>query len=832
MASLNAEICACATRNGTASAFAGMFRTVTAATATAVATAHLLWRILGRVIRVLLSLGDGRKGYACDAMNLSELLTRWFDVRPGEARKVLLSFLGAYCVISFLILAKSLREAFYLSVFDVTTLPYVIVGAAVLSFPSAVLFGRLMAAGNPRRVYISYLVAFAAAVAVLWLFTEPAPEVTIVVFYLVTLLGSSLLTTGFWMVTSEQFSIRQAKRVFGLVGAGGTLGAMITGVSLGRLTGRFGTVELVFGLILLLAATLVLQLSMPKLASHHHHEGQRSTSIREGLSLIFERPHLRNIAVIVMVATMASTILDYQFKEIVTNHFRDAGTGLISSEDMASFFGAFYGWTGVISLLVQVFVVSRLMSSAGIAVSLSVLPTLLFAGSAAILIAPTFLVATLARGADNSLRKSLHRSVLEYLYVPVAPHIRRKTKAFIDSVVDSAAAGLAAGVLFLWVTLAGWPSRYLSLWVMALAVMFIYVGLKTGAEYTRTVRDRLADDGEDVDTSDFDARNLLTVTLTRMDLQVELAKAGIDIGDGDVAKRSKAVADDTGSIADRIVSSDNAVVEHALGEFDEWDASHVEALTRLLARSLFYSRAVNALLKIGDPALDHLVETLLDENADFVIRRRIPRILSESDTPQAHQALLDALAAGRFEVRYRGAVALARRRDQGLAEAPGDWRAIVWRAVEREVGRDRPIWELQKILDGSEAGEDDFVGQRVEVRGELSLEHTFRLLSLVLDPGAVKMAFHGIILDDENLKSLSLEYLEQTLPPAIRERLWPFIGDISDYQRRRSMRSVDEVVDDLSQTGVTLFGGEGARAALDEALREHDRSSKKDKADD
>jgi hypothetical protein len=92
------------------------------------------------------------------------------------------------------------------------------------------------------------------------------------------------------------------------------------------------------------------------------------------------------------------------------------------------------------------------------------------------------------------------------------------------------------------------------------------------------------------------------------------------------------------------------------------------------------------------------------------------------------------------------------------------------------------------------------------------------------------MAFHGIIMDDENLQSLSLEYLEQVLPPRIRERLWPFIGDISEYQRRQALRSVDEVVRDLSQTGATLFGDASDRAALDEVLRGH-RASEKEGGD-
>ena len=129
------------------------------------------------------------------------------------------------------------------------------------------------------------------------------------------------------------------------------------------------------------------------------------------------------------------------------------------------------------------------------------------------------------------------------------------------------------------------------------------------------------------------------------------------------------------------------------------------------------------------------------------------------------------------------------RRD-GLPLAPGDWQAIVWRAIEAEVSRDRPIWELQKLLDGAVAGVDDFVEQRIGVRGELSLEHTFRLLSLVIDPAPVRMAYHGILLDDEKLKSVSLEYLEQVLPTDIRKKLWPFIGDVSTHQRDKAIRSM------------------------------------------
>jgi hypothetical protein len=785
--------------------------------------------MLALFISVLPGVQRFRKGYALGVMTFSELVTRWFDVRPGELRKVALSFLGAYSVLSFLILARALRNAFYVTTFDVTTLPYVTIAVAILTLPTVGLFGRAMASRDPHFVYSGYLVGLAVVVVGLYFFIPTAPGAATVAFYMVTVLGASLLTSGFWMVTSEHYSLRQAKRLFGLIGAGGTLGAMITGLSVNRLTQSFSTRELVPGLVLLLVAVIVVQRLMPDASAYQHHdEARQGTPMREGVELISRDPHLRNIALVVLVATMVTTILDYQFIEVVSERFAGA-------DRMAGFFAAFYGWTGVISLLIQVFLAARLMSGAGIAFSLAVLPSLLLAGSATMLLVPPalfFWATTATRGVDNSLRKSLHRSVLEYLYVPVSPTVRRKTKAFIDSVVDNVSGGIGSAVLFVWVTWAGLPSRYLSLLVVALSVVFVWLAIRTGAQYGSTVRDRLTDDRDKLDTSDFDGRSLLTVTLTRMDVEAELAKAGITL-DGDEDEADGAAAsdeDDALSTIERISHPDVAVVARALDERDDWDESHVEALTRLLARSELYAAAVDALLAVGEPAIDHLIDVLLDEHADFVIRRRIPRVLAEVDNADADQALLDALAAGRFEVRYRAAIALSRRRKAGLPVAPGNWEAAVWRAIEREVSRDRPIWELQKILDGREAGDDGFVGKRVDVRGELSLEHTFRQLSLVLDAQAVKMAFHGIIMDDENLQSLSLEYLEQVLPPRIRERLWPFIGDISEYQRRQALRSVDEVVRDLSQTGATLFGDASDRAALDEVLRGH-RASEKEGGD-
>jgi hypothetical protein len=128
---------------------------------------------------------------------------------------------------------------------------------------------------------------------------------------------------------------------------------------------------------------------------------------------------------------------------------------------------------------------------------------------------------------------------------------------------------------------------------------------------------------------------------------------------------------------------------------------------------------------VGVAGVPYLSSVLGDESTDFVIRRRIPRVLARIDHPDADRALVDALGAGRFEVRYRVALALYQRRLEAMSESRGDWRAEVWAAIRAQLNREKPVWELARLLDAE--ADDGFVEQRVGVRGELSLEHTFRL---------------------------------------------------------------------------------------------------------
>jgi hypothetical protein len=285
---------------------------------------------------------------------------------------------------------------------------------------------------------------------------------------------------------------------------------------------------------------------------------------------------------------------------------------------------------------------------------------------------------------------------------------------------------------------------------------------------------------------------------------------------------ARAAAEDGEDLLEALESPDDKVVLRALNRIDKWNPAHVEAMGRLIARDSLFKRVIRLLERFPEGSVPRAIRGLGDDDTDFVIRRRIPDLLARIGGEDADEALIEALTNKRFEVRYRAAMALVSRRKRGLPESDRDWRLAVWHAISLEVRRDRALWELQNLLDKHPDDADDLVTMRVEARGELSLEHTFRLLTLVLDPERVRAAYHGIILDDIHLKSLALEYLEQVLPNSVRHRLWVFIGDISEKRKEQQMRPLDAVVGDLMATNLTLFQGDVSRLALQKMLDEKD----------
>ena len=127
----------------------------------------------------------------------------------------------------------------------------------------------------------------------------------------------------------------------------------------------------------------------------------------------------------------------------------------------------------------------------------------------------------------------------------------------------------------------------------------------------------------------------------------------------------------------------------------------------------------------------------------------------------------------------------------------------IYAVVLRELAVGRPVWESHRLLDrlddtGDRSIEDEFIKERANQ----GLAHVFTLLSLVQPAEPLQIAYRGLLTEDEDLRGTALDYLQETLPPLVRTRLWPFLEDRRPTNRAAKDR--DEIMGDLIRSHASI----------------------------
>jgi AAA family ATP:ADP antiporter len=199
----------------------------------------------------------------------------------------------------------------------------------------------------------------------------------------------------------------------------------------------------------------------------------------QGIRLALRSRYLLSVIAIVGVYELASTLMDFQFTSAV-EHFLDG-------EAIGVHFSRVYAITNSVSLLVQLFLTSLVMTRLGVGAALLVLPLAVLGSSTSFLLLPTLWTGSLLSIADNSLAYSIHQSSKESLYVPTSPAEKYQAKAFIDMWVQRFAKAVAV-VASLGITLVFshfGTVRWLSLLTLALLLLWIPAVRYAGKRFER-----------------------------------------------------------------------------------------------------------------------------------------------------------------------------------------------------------------------------------------------------------------------------------------------------------------------------------------------------------
>ncbi len=367
-------------------------------------------------------------------------LTRFIDLRAGEAALLVKSALTLFGLIAAHTMLETARDALFLQRLPADRLPFVYVLLAGLALIVSRANTRFVQRFGRRNALIFTL--FAAAYGTTVLFLLPRTDAVVFGLYAWSGLLGSVLVVQFWMYAGQTFTVAQGKRLFGPITAGGVLGA-VAGASFSVAALQFTDVHhlLVVGSVVLVGTAMLLTTAPLDEVKEFPGAMTANEARRSFFRLFSEQPYLLRLSGLIALSTAALLITDYLFKSVArANH---------SPDELGTFFAGYYAVLNVAALLVQLFVGGKVVRRAGVIAAFSVLPMLLLAGSIGTVIAGGAMLAVLlTKGAEGSLKHSLHRIASELLWMPLPDHVRTESKVIVDTVfVRGAQALTATGLL-------------------------------------------------------------------------------------------------------------------------------------------------------------------------------------------------------------------------------------------------------------------------------------------------------------------------------------------------------------------------------------------------
>ena len=365
------------------------------------------------------------------------MLKNLADIRPEERGSLMAASLTLFGTLAGHTLLETARDALFLSRLPASKLPWAYLAIAVLAV--AISLGPRRRAPPKLRSFgfAALLFVCSGITALFWLLDAWESRWVLFGLYVWTGLLGTLTGVQFWVLLGELYTVTQAKRLYKIVGAASLLGAVAGALAARIITERLAAETLVLAAAAVLVATAIGPAMMLRRPPGAPASGvTRVKSIAEGMALARSNPYLVNLGGIVLVATVTLTLADYVFKSTVARE--------VPREQLAHFFSLFYLFLNILALLAQVFLMGLLLKLIGLHRSLWVLPALVLMGSTGIVFGGGVMLALLLKGADGTLRHSLHRTTIELLFVPIPDGTRSRVKPIIDVVGQRGGQALAS----------------------------------------------------------------------------------------------------------------------------------------------------------------------------------------------------------------------------------------------------------------------------------------------------------------------------------------------------------------------------------------------------
>ena len=405
---------------------------------------------------------------------LRRSVARFVQAEPQEIWPLAWSFGYFFCLLCGYYILRPVRDEMAIQG-GVHNLPWMMTGTFLTLLAVTPLFGWLSARYSRYRLLLAVYLFFIANLVGLYLLMTGQQYIEWVArgFFVWLSVFNLFVVSVFWSFMADLFTPAQGARLFGMIAAGGSTGALVGPLLTTGLTYLFPVpvLMLVSALFLLACIGCIYKLerwSRGRTLSHRENSGEPlGGGFLAGVRLVWASPYLLGICGYLTFLTMTATFLYFEQVRLVAEHFDtpEARTRLFSTLDFA---------TNVLTWLTQLFITNRVVARFGLVAPLLFLPVVSLIGFLGIALWPGLVVyvsfSVLRRVGEYALSKPAR----EVLFTVVSREEKYKAKNFIDTAIsragDASTGWLVSGIKALGVTTAqiSWallPLMFLWAWL-------------------------------------------------------------------------------------------------------------------------------------------------------------------------------------------------------------------------------------------------------------------------------------------------------------------------------------------------------------------------------
>ena len=415
----------------------------------------------------------------------ARLLRAVAAIEPYELKAVILSMLYFFFLFGSYSVVKPVRDAMG-TVYGMDRIQELFTATFVASFLFAPLYAGL-AARIKLSMFLPWVYGFVALTILVFyaLFTGARYQERWIAaaFYVWVSTFNMLIISVFWTFMADIFSRSQAKRLFGFIAAGGTVGGIVGPALATFLAKRIGNNDL----MLISAAGFIATAVLVRLLAQEKQkllaaggEGQRTSldhrlggNPLDGFRLLLRSRYLLLLALFLLLMTWISTIVYFQLGELITKAFssREARTQAYAMIDLS---------VNSIAVLIQLFGTGRIIARFGVKFGLLLNPFIMVFAFLAIAFSPALLILGGLQIVRRVAEYAVAKPTREMLFTVVDQQSRYKAKNVIDTVIyrfgDVSSAWLSSLILPFGVT-------GLAIFGVLVSVIWFPVGYLLGKRY-------------------------------------------------------------------------------------------------------------------------------------------------------------------------------------------------------------------------------------------------------------------------------------------------------------------------------------------------------------